>query len=135
MITSGRAPHGARRSGCRVSAGQERLHTPLGTSGATPAGYHPLCSSSVTPAAAAAATAAASAAAAAAAAASASASAAATDPAAPPASLPACEAWRARELHARASALLSRLPHNAALAVCHLGELPWQVRARRRGGG
>ena len=50
----------------------------------------------------------------------------------PPAPLPAFEAWRARELHARASALLSRLPHHAALAVCHLGKLHWQVRARLR---
>ena len=65
--------------------------------------------------------------------AAAAASAASADLASPPAApLPAFEAWRARELHARASALLSRLPHHAALAVCHLGKLHWQVRARLR---
>ena len=60
---------------------------------------------------------------------SAATSAAAAALAPPPAPLPAFEAWRARELHARASALLSRLPHHAALAVCHLGKLHWQVGA------
>ena len=57
------------------------------------------------------------------------ASAAAADPAVPLAPLSASEAWRVR-----ASELLSWLPHNAALAVCHMGKLHLQVRVRLRVG-